>query len=279
MAQDLRLSTGRRGFESRGDATPLPVSVESEHRSTKPVVQVRFLAGRPHVLRSAGCGHEPPKLVASVRLRAGTPSPTHARPRSSHRSRISCSPARKGERSHGTQGSLLAGIEVEAGRHPQRGERTRVRVLARARPRAVRRDGYASTRPFYAAEVDQLQKVLDLAAQVDPEIVAKTAVYCRENGLHEGRARILDRLPRRQGRRGCSRAVFPRVIDNGKMLRNFVQIIRSGVVGRKSFGSAPKRARAGVVREPARPRPSSGSPSEASRLSRTSSRWSALRRS
>jgi len=35
--------------------------------------------------------------------------------------------------------------------------------------------------------------------------------------------------------------VFPRVIDNGKMLRNFVQIVRSGVVGRKSLGTAPKR--------------------------------------
>jgi 60 kDa SS-A/Ro ribonucleoprotein len=35
--------------------------------------------------------------------------------------------------------------------------------------------------------------------------------------------------------------IFPRVVDNGKMLRTFVQIVRSGVVGRKSFGSAPKR--------------------------------------
>jgi 60 kDa SS-A/Ro ribonucleoprotein len=33
---------------------------------------------------------------------------------------------------------------------------------------------------------------------------------------------------------------FPRVVDNGRMLRNFVQILRSGVVGRKSLGSAPK---------------------------------------
>ncbi|MGI8670846.1 MAG: vWA domain-containing protein, partial [Aridibacter sp.] len=40
-------------------------------------------------------------------------------------------------------------------------------------------------------------------------------------------------------------AVFPRVIDNGKMLRNFVQIMRSGAVGRKSLGSLPKR----LVRE------------------------------
>lgn len=39
--------------------------------------------------------------------------------------------------------------------------------------------------------------------------------------------------------------VFLRVIDNAKMLRNFVQIMRSGAVGRKSLGSAPKR----LVRE------------------------------
>jgi 60 kDa SS-A/Ro ribonucleoprotein len=38
------------------------------------------------------------------------------------------------------------------------------------------------------------------------------------------------------------KAAFPRVIDNGKMLRNFVQIVRSGAIGRKSFGTAPKRA-------------------------------------
>jgi len=36
-------------------------------------------------------------------------------------------------------------------------------------------------------------------------------------------------------------AVFPRVIDNSKMLRNFVQMVRSGVVGRKSLGTQPKR--------------------------------------
>jgi 60 kDa SS-A/Ro ribonucleoprotein len=40
-------------------------------------------------------------------------------------------------------------------------------------------------------------------------------------------------------------SVFARVIDNTRMLRNYVQILRSGVVGRKSLGSAPKR----LVRE------------------------------
>jgi 60 kDa SS-A/Ro ribonucleoprotein len=35
--------------------------------------------------------------------------------------------------------------------------------------------------------------------------------------------------------------VFDRVIDDGRMLRNFVQIMRSGQVGRKSLGTLPKR--------------------------------------
>src|SRR5580692_2326046 len=40
---------------------------------------------------------------------------------------------------------------------------------------------------------------------------------------------------------GLMAEVFDRVIDDGRMLRNFVQIMRSGVVGRKSLGSLPKR--------------------------------------
>lgn len=34
---------------------------------------------------------------------------------------------------------------------------------------------------------------------------------------------------------------FSRVVDNGKMLRIFVQIMRSGAVGRKSLRTRPKR--------------------------------------
>jgi 60 kDa SS-A/Ro ribonucleoprotein len=35
--------------------------------------------------------------------------------------------------------------------------------------------------------------------------------------------------------------IFSKVIDNPKMLRNFVQILRSGAVGRKSLGTRPKK--------------------------------------
>src|SRR5690606_37563653 len=34
---------------------------------------------------------------------------------------------------------------------------------------------------------------------------------------------------------------FGRVVDNGRMLRNFVQILRSGAVGRRSLGTRPKK--------------------------------------
>lgn len=40
---------------------------------------------------------------------------------------------------------------------------------------------------------------------------------------------------------GLLAEIFDRVIDSPKMLRNFVQIMRSGVVGRKSLGTLPKR--------------------------------------
>ena len=103
---------------------------------------------------------------------------------------------------------------------------------------------YAATgcfnQKFYADADEQLDKVLELAAQVEPEFVAKTAVYTREKGFMKDMPALLAAsLSTRE--KGLLEKVFPRVIDNGKMLRNFVQIMRSGVIGRKSLGSLPKR--------------------------------------
>ena len=94
---------------------------------------------------------------------------------------------------------------------------------------------------FYASAEQQLDAVLALVAKVPPEMVAKTAVYCRERGFMKDVPALLVAWLARSDVR-LMKAVFPRVIDNGKMLRNFVQIVRSGVVGRKSLGTAPKRA-------------------------------------
>jgi 60 kDa SS-A/Ro ribonucleoprotein len=103
---------------------------------------------------------------------------------------------------------------------------------------------YAATgtfnRTFYAHEAEQLARVLGLAAAVEPAFVAKTAVYCREKGLMKDMPAFLTAFLAARDTALCAQ-VFPRVIDNGKMLRTFVQIMRSGVVGRKSLGTAPKR--------------------------------------
>lgn len=92
---------------------------------------------------------------------------------------------------------------------------------------------------FYASAEEQLEKVLSLAREVDAEFLARTAVYSRENGfMKDVPALLCAALSVRDAR--LLRAVFPRVIDNGKMLRNFVQVLRSGVVGRKSLGTVSK---------------------------------------
>jgi len=103
---------------------------------------------------------------------------------------------------------------------------------------------YAATgcfnQTFYAHAGEQLDKVLALANEVDAEFVAKTAVFAREKGhMKDMPALLLAVLSIRD--KELFERVFPRVADNGKMLRNFVQIIRSGAVGRKSLGSLPKR--------------------------------------
>src|SRR6266480_929522 len=97
---------------------------------------------------------------------------------------------------------------------------------------------------FYATAETQLQKVIELCSQIEPEFIARTAVYARERGSMKDMPALLCAVLSVKDRALLAR-VFPRVLDNAKMLRNFVQIMRSGVVGRKSLGTAPKR----LVRE------------------------------
>ena len=93
---------------------------------------------------------------------------------------------------------------------------------------------------FYASAEEQLDYVLDLCAQVEPAFVAKTAIYTRQRGhMKDMPALLLASLTARDGE--VFGRAFGRVIDNGRMLRNFVQIVRSGRIGRKSLGSRPKR--------------------------------------
>jgi len=92
---------------------------------------------------------------------------------------------------------------------------------------------------FYASDEAQLAKVLALSTEVEPELIAKTAVYCREKSFMKDMPALLCAVLSVRSPALLAK-VFDRVIDNGKMLRTFVQIMRSGVVGRKSLGTRPK---------------------------------------
>lgn len=93
---------------------------------------------------------------------------------------------------------------------------------------------------FYASAETQLDRMLELAQAVDVDFLARTALYSRRRGLMKDMPALLCAV---LATRDMDRLIeiFPQVIDNGRMLRNFVQIVRSGVTGRKSLGSAPKR--------------------------------------
>ena len=93
---------------------------------------------------------------------------------------------------------------------------------------------------FYASAETQLDTVLALCDQVAPEFVAKTAIYARQQGYMKDLPALLTAWLSVNGLQYLP-TVFEQVIDNGKMLRNFVQIMRSGVIGRKSLGSAAKK--------------------------------------
>lgn len=93
---------------------------------------------------------------------------------------------------------------------------------------------------FYADAQDQLDQVTALARELEPTFLAKTALYARESGhMKDMPALLAAHLAVRDV--ALLGQVFGRVVDNGKMLRNFVQIVRSGAVGRKSLGTRPKK--------------------------------------
>lgn len=93
---------------------------------------------------------------------------------------------------------------------------------------------------FYVTADEQLDKVLEHCEQVDPEFIARLALYVRSKGHMKDMPALLCAVLSVKSP-GLLAEVFDRVIDSPKMLRNFVQIMRSGVVGRKSLGSLPKR--------------------------------------
>jgi 60 kDa SS-A/Ro ribonucleoprotein len=129
---------------------------------------------------------------------------------------------------------------------------------------------------FYESAEDQLKRMIELAGKVDSEYLAKLAVYARERGKMKDMPCALSlllwhRAAEAQKKHAAksvartvtagaepldkvvadlqanqesytARKVFDRVIDNGRMLRTFYQMLRSGVFGKKSLSYSLQRA-------------------------------------
>lgn len=93
---------------------------------------------------------------------------------------------------------------------------------------------------YYTTAEQQLARTLELANSAHPTFLAKLAVYARQNGKMKDMPSLLAAVLFARGERALLKSVFPRVVDNGRMLRNFVQMVRSGVTGRNSLGSFGK---------------------------------------
>lgn len=93
---------------------------------------------------------------------------------------------------------------------------------------------------FYASAQSQLDEVAGFARQVDGAFLAKAAIYGRRRAHMKDLPALLVALTSVKAPEHFE-TVFERVIDSPRMLRTFVQIMRSGAVGRRSLGSRPKR--------------------------------------
>lgn len=97
---------------------------------------------------------------------------------------------------------------------------------------------------FYAKPED----ILDLAKKMaqecadDPAYIARVAIAAREQGYMKDMPAFLVTMLGELDT-GLFRRVFPRVIDNGKMLRNVIQMARSGQIGK------PRNLSAGAYRK------------------------------
>ena len=94
---------------------------------------------------------------------------------------------------------------------------------------------------YYTDAETQLNALLTTAALVEDNLfLAKLALYSRERAyMKDMPAALLLILSKRDVK--LFRKVFPRVVDNGRVLRTLLQLLRSGRFGRKSLAYALQR--------------------------------------
>ncbi|MBO1326487.1 RNA-binding protein [Acetobacter sp. TBRC 12305] len=92
---------------------------------------------------------------------------------------------------------------------------------------------------YYQDAQAQARTLIELANTVNPDFLARTAIHARDKGHMKDTPALL--LAVLSGRDPVLFArAFPKVVTSGRVLRTFVQIMRSGQAGRKSLGSRPK---------------------------------------
>jgi 60 kDa SS-A/Ro ribonucleoprotein len=94
---------------------------------------------------------------------------------------------------------------------------------------------------YYTNAAQQLEELKKIVKGCDSQFIAKAAVYGhRVAKMKDLPAYMLAELTARHENELLAE-VFNSVISNTKMLRNYVQIVWSGVLGRKSLGTRPKK--------------------------------------
>lgn len=95
---------------------------------------------------------------------------------------------------------------------------------------------------FYASAKTQLDELTSLLREIkDEEYLAKLAVLARERGYMKDTPAVVCAILHERAENEILKKIFPRVMDNQKMLMNFVQMVRSGQFKKKSFGNSTKK--------------------------------------
>jgi len=94
---------------------------------------------------------------------------------------------------------------------------------------------------LYVSDTEQLDQIIKYAKECNPKFVAKAAVYSYTYHKLKRVPALLCAILATNQQNELLNLIFPKIINNGKMLRHFSDIILSGILGRKSFGSGPKR--------------------------------------
>lgn len=94
---------------------------------------------------------------------------------------------------------------------------------------------------YYTTAEEQRDAILALVEKCSPDFVAKAAVYARECGRMKDAPALLVAWLYCKGHAEQFEKIASRVLDTGKQVANFVQIVQSGMLGRKGLGSRGKR--------------------------------------